>query len=95
MTDANLVNKCRSGFSPTTEAATLLAIGVPCPRRVEGMSEAMDGRGQAHRDVLVAVSSTRLGWGLSGSSGSPVGRNNVGLKPDLQERPCPGGSHGT
>ncbi len=90
----NLVAKCRSGFSPTTGAAALLAIRLPCPRRVEGMSEAMDGRGQAHMDVLAAVPSTHLGQGLSGSSASPIGGNNVGLKPDLPERPCPGDGHG-
>ncbi len=95
MTDTNLVSKCRSDFSPTTGGTAQLAKCAPSPRQLDGMSEAMDGRGQAHMDVLAAVPSSCLGQGLSESNGSPSGRDTVGLKPDPQQRAWLGGSHGT
>ncbi len=92
MTDANLANERRSGFSPTFPLTKdeLFDSEKPCPRGGDGMSEAMDGRGQAHRDVLAAVPSPPLGQGPHLKGRRPV----VGLKPDLPERPWPGGGHG-
>ncbi len=96
MTHATPVSKRSSGFSPTLFLTKdeLLDLENPRPRGGDGMSEAMDGRGQAHRDVLAAVPSPPLGQGACLKKRSCMGMPIVGLKPDLQERPYPGGNHG-
>ncbi len=97
MTHANLVSRRRSGFSPTFSLTKgeLFDSEKPSPRGGGGMSEAMDGRGQAHRDVLAAVPPSSLGQGLRLNERSQTATAVVGLKPDLQERPCRGDGHGS
>jgi len=88
---------CRSGFSPTFSLTKggLFDSYKPCPREDGGMSEAMDGRGQAHRDVLAAVPQSFLGQGIRLDERRQPAAAVVGLKPDLQEWRCRGDGHGS
>ncbi len=96
MTRATPVSKRSSGFSPTLflPKRTQFDLDKICPKGGDGMSEAMDGRGQAHRHVLAAVPSPPFGQGARFDGGSWTAPFAVGLKPKLREKPCTGGNHG-